>query len=121
MKARHIPLKPCVIYGGFDEEEKKKLIRLCAKLGIPPVYADKEIGASSVKSIISGRPDKTGEAVREAKFIIINGNNLSVILDTLKSEGVDIPLRAFVTLHSQEWPLNRLIDELERERKELGG
>lgn len=121
MKARHIPLKPCVIYGGFDEEEKKKTIKLCAKYGIEPVCADKDIGGASVKSIISGMPDKTGEAVRDAKFIILNGNGLSVILDTLKNDGVDIPLRAFVTLHSQEWPLNRLIDELERERKELGG
>ena len=67
--------------------------------------------------LLAGKQDK----LRAGSNIIINGNNLSVILDTLKSEGVDIPLRAFVTLHSQEWPLNRLIDELERERKELGG
>ena len=120
MKARHLPLKPCVIYGGFDEAEKNKLKSISIRYGILPVCADTSIGNATVKSIINGRPDDTKEPVADAKFILINGAKLSAILDELKKAGVEIPLRAFVTLHSQEWPLNKLIAELERERKELG-
>ncbi|MBR1382832.1 MAG: DUF3783 domain-containing protein, partial [Ruminococcus sp.] len=43
----------------------------------------------------------------------------SAFIDELKAKGVSVPLKAVVTLHSQEWTLKILLDELKQEHMTL--
>ena len=123
MKARHLPLQSAVIFGGFDEGETKKIKILNDRCGYKSIIADSSIGNATVKSILSGRPDDDSAPTPDERFLIINGGgaNAARLMDLIKAEGIEVSLRAMVTLHSQEWTLSRLIEELKAEQRELSG
>ncbi|MBO6141244.1 MAG: DUF3783 domain-containing protein [Ruminococcus sp.] len=123
MKARHLPLQSAVIFGGFDDGETKSIRQLSERCGYKSIKAEGSIGGATIKSILAGKPDDMTAAVPDERFLIINGGgaNAARLMDLIKSEGIEISLRAMVTLHSQEWTLCRLIDELISEHKEMSG
>ena len=123
MKARHLPLQSAVIFGGFDEGEAKKIRALNDRCGYKSIEAGANLGGASIKSILAGKPDSNDTQMLDERFLIINGGgaNAARLMDLVKSEGIEVSLRAMVTLHSQEWALNTLITELISEQRELGG
>ena len=121
MQARYTLLPDTVVFGGFSGDDRQKIEKLCVRLGYKGISADKAIGGATLKSILQSKPDSTDTPVKDERFVIIHGGKPSVFLDSLKAAGIDVPLRAVTTPTSLGWTLNQLIDELKKERQELGG
>lgn len=123
MKARHLPLQCAVIFGGFDEGEARTIRKLNDRCGYKSIEITEPLGGATVKSILSGKPDSSGGELPDKRYLIINGGgaNAARLMDLIKAEGIEVGLRAMVTLHSQEWTLEHLISELISEHKEMSG
>ncbi|MBR1752789.1 MAG: DUF3783 domain-containing protein [Ruminococcus sp.] len=119
MKARTLPAVRAVLIGGFDDNTKKLIEQSARRFGAKTVVAGNDDLDTKIKTLISGNTAKGGEVCSD-RFMIMNpGDFASAFIDELKAKGVSVPLKAVVTLHSQEWTLKILLDELKQEHMTL--
>lgn len=108
-----------VLIGGFDDNTKKLIEQSARRFGAKTVVAGNDDLDTKIKTLISGNTAKGGEVCSD-RFMIMNpGDFASAFIDELKAKGVSVPLKAVVTLHSQEWTLKILLDELKQEHMTL--
>ncbi len=117
MKARTLPLVSAVIAGGFDEQKTNTIKDVCTRFGARLTAVQDTDGGSRIKTLLTGRHEGNEPLIKE-EFLIMNlGASASAFIDALKDKGVIVPLKAVVTLTSQEWTVNQLVTELKEEHR----
>lgn len=123
MKARITqPAEKKVLCCGMPPERIEIVSMCAADFGAEVVTAYD--GTQTVSQLLkSGVAENTGAAPQDECMVFagFDRTELNSLLDSLKSSGVRVPLKAVLTPHNAGWKLNDLIAELKKEHEYMTG
>ena len=119
-------ITPCLLYYALQQEQKEALLQALNSMSIP------------AKEVTPGQLHQTvGHLAGFAGFLNSEGSaednsptpcicmcgfahgQMNLLLDTLRRQGVLIPLKAMATPTNQRWSFFKLMEELKAERREI--
>ncbi|MBP1545180.1 MAG: DUF3783 domain-containing protein [Oscillospiraceae bacterium] len=128
MKARimNTPPERVLIYG-FDEEQQTKFREVCRIVKselciIPENRAGEQTGFLAGFSGFSERGADISDSRQCVVFSCMDRKKLEKTVDCMRENGLGgIPLKAAVTAFNQKMTLSELMDELEKEHRQMHG
>jgi len=111
---------------GWPEEERTGFIEMIEGLGVPDlsvVFATSRDLDATVGDLLAAQ-DKTGlgEGSAIKRAVVMSGlsrNELHILMAAYRKAGLPRPLWASLTPVSEHWPLKVLLEELEKESKQM--
>lgn len=124
MKSRIITAPQQILSYGLDEVQCKIIDSIVNSIGMEHKIIVKEKANEKVGYLCGFRGFSSAkgncENPPEKQCLIFSGiqrKNIDRLLSELKTNNINVPLKAMVTPSNQSWSLKELIDELEKEHK----
>ena len=123
MKARISAPAPKLAVGiNLPEDHSSSISKIMSAAGGKYISAEKDCALDTVGALCGYRGySKSRKRVEtDAEILIFSGlvgEELTNVLNALKSKGVNIPLKALVTPHNKDWTVSALAEELAAEHK----
>jgi len=113
---------------GFPAEAQSKFAKVLEITGLaqtPIVWANQENAGQSLSALLD-LPDGSGSGSGStlSRAVIVSGiteNQLHSLMTVCRKSGMKQSLWAALTPTSETWPLERLLEELNKERRALSG
>lgn len=127
MRAHVIKAPELVLTYGIDLKTREKLSAVLQGLFLPerrilPEETAQQVGYLAGYQGFQKREgeDKTAAPCDGALCLSgLSSSRIDVLLKALREEKIEIPLKAVVTPMNQTWSFEKLIEELEKEHKEI--
>ena len=115
--------KPVLLLFNITDPEKKAAIRLLAlRLGLRSLEVPPEQQRCTLRELLAEKGSASGEAVFHDEMMVmyaLSSSAMHEVLDTLRSHGQPVRLKAVVTDINQNWTAARLHKELLAEETAL--
>ena len=127
MRAHVIKAPELVLTYGIDSKTREKLSAVLQGLFLPerrilPEETTQQVGYLAGYQGFQKREGEKKTAAPCDGVLCLSGlssSRIDVLLKALREEKIEIPLKAVVTPMNQTWSFEKLIEELEKEHKEI--
>ena len=112
-----------LLYHISGQARLKKIRTICTSLHIRPRLVKREEYLRPIFQLLSGQPTAGEQAYRGAELpgemlvMAVLRENIDAVLEKLRKEGIQIPLKAVVTPDNGWWSSLELYEELQREHR----